>query len=207
MNLGDAYKATVVSLLPLEIREEKSGLYPGRFTIPASKDGKPSVLVIDESRHYVYLDGERGQMPVRNPAILVAEAIVNDFVNACLGVEPGIGPGLFCVPGRHSPEEIELNFSEELNKARDSQLNWYKKLVMIADDDWEKYHRHTAISHIQRIAAKALGLDRPWIEVIESTPPITCPLCQSQIPGNAIVCPNCKCVLDRAKYEQFELAR
>jgi len=207
MNLADAYKATVVSLLPLEIREEKSGLYPGRFTIPAAKAGQPTVLVIGESFHYVYLDGDRGQMPVKNPAIQVAEAIVGDFASSCLGAGPDAGPGLFCVPGRYSSEEIVVNFPEELERARTRQLNWYKKLVMIADDDWEKYHRHTTISHIQRVAAKTLGLARTWAEVVEAIPPIICPLCQSQVVGSAIMCPHCKCVLDKDKYAQYELAK
>jgi len=207
MKLEDAYKATVVSLLPIEIREEKSGLYPGRFTIPAAKDGEPAVLVIGESFHYVYLDGDRGQMPIRNPAIQVAEAIVSDFVSACLGAKPDARPGLFCVPGRKTAEEIKLEFPEELEKAHTHQFNWYKELVMIADDDWEKYHRHTAISHIQRVAAKALGLNRLWLEVVAAVPPVTCPLCQSQVAGGAITCPNCKWVFDKEKYAQLELAR
>ena len=48
--------ATVVSLLPIKITEEKPGLYPGSFHIPAVKNGDFNILHVGVSHYIVYLD-------------------------------------------------------------------------------------------------------------------------------------------------------
>jgi len=77
----------------------------------------------------------------------------------------------------------------------------------MADDDWEKSRQHKFISDIQRYAAKSLKLVRPWIiSTITDQGLIKCVACQSNIDSKAIICPNCRCIIDMDKYKTLQFA-
>src|SRR5438132_14196669 len=98
-------------------------------------------------------------------------------------------------------------FSDDLEILWTQQKNWFIKLIKLADDDWEKTRQHKFISDMQRYAAKAVGLERPWIikpMMLEDNKVIKCLACQSPISPLAIVCPNCKFILDKEKFESLQ---
>jgi len=200
--------ATLISVYPFEINENKPGVYPGTFRIPAAKD-KVQSLIIGEAIHFV----DRIDQPPMRIKILphdLAQSIINDLRESMMGVLPeeGIYPGIFWVPGAHRNDTIEMLYSKELEKARASQRRWFENLVRIADDDWSRYHLHVVISDIQRFAAKTLNLQRDWIVEAGEAPLVhtNCPACQSVINSQAIVCPQCRAVLNKEKYSQFMFA-
>jgi hypothetical protein len=155
--------ATVVSILPAKVNEEKPGLYPGTFQIPAAKDGDFNILHVGVSHYIVYLDSSRGSLRVPELGSKIARSIVEDFIKAQIGVEDGREPGLFWVEGHLTKEEILAKHKDLLEQAKEKQKNWFTALVMLGDDNWVRYGTHSAISGVQITAAKSLGHKAEWV--------------------------------------------
>lgn len=195
-------KCTVVSLLPYPLREVKPGLFPGEFAIPACLNEKPGILHVDRSRHDVYLDEKRGSIPVWTPSDEIARALIYDYRTSCLAVEEDAIPGLFWLEGEKSLKDIGVAHVKELNDHQKKQENWFERLVKLADDDWERLHKHSAISNLQRLAAKSLNLERPWI-VVKPSETRKCPACRTTVEFGAVICSACHCVLDAEGYKKL----
>ena len=202
-------KATVISIVPFVISEFKPGIYPGQFQINPSKDGIPEVLSIGESVFFIELD-EKRTMTVSCSAEKLAKSIVEDYMISNIGYsyEEAAYPGLFWKEGSFTQKEVISKFGADLEKFKENQLRWFKKLVEMADDDWEKTRQHKCISDAQRHAAKALGMERPWIINLKlneiKVPDLKCIACQSVVSSIAIVCPNCRCILNMAEYKKLQ---
>ena len=76
-------------------------------------------------------------------------------------------------------------------------------MIKEADDHWTKFRQHRMISDPQREAARRLGFTREWL--IREVSNTRCPACTTFNSPDAIVCVNCKCVLqpDKVKGLQF----
>ena len=208
--MGDSFPSTLVSIVPFGIEEVKPGLTPSRFIIPASEDGEPKTLKINGCLHFVYIDEDRGSMPVRTPSNELASSIVRDYLGSQLEarLEAECYPGLAWIPGDVSVVEVKLKHKDVLDLLRRCQGNWFEALVRLADDDWEKNRQHMTISDTQRFAARALGQERPWIiniPVSEGDIP-RCPACMSQVNTKAIICAVCKMVLNVEEYKKKTFA-
>ncbi len=199
-------KATIVCLYPFGIREQKPGLIPPVYEIPPVKYGDFAILPITDGCFYVYLDQFRGSMKVTTPALVLAKSICDDFINAFQhGTSPDACPALFFVPGHPSKDEIRKNFARELAEATERQLRWYRNLVKIADDAWQKSHLHTAITDIEREASKVLGYNREWSALPDPTEIKTCPNCNNRVPKSMIVC-HCRYIFDMEAYKKMNFA-
>jgi hypothetical protein len=199
--MQDELMATLVSVYPFEINETKPGIYPGTFVILAAKD-YPQSLIVGEAIHFIdRVDAV--PLKIRLLPQELAAAVVDDWVNATLGtiVSEGIVPGFFWIPGAHKLDTILSKFVKEVEAARARQRAWFKNIVMIGDDDWSKYHKHTAISDVQRHAVKELGLEREWSIEVAELKNISCPACKSSVDSQAIICPNCKNILNAEKFK------
>lgn len=208
----DDLKSSVISLVPFALEEEKWGIYPGSFKIPAAKNNIPEILVVGDSIYYVEVDVGRS-IPVTTPSYKIAQSIVDDYINSSIGInaaDPTCGPGLFWVIGTFDLNRVYKECTEELEVVRSKQLKWFTRLIEMADDDWEKTRQHRAVTDMQRIAAKILNLDRPWIvstpETIKALITKNCPSCQNLISDLTVVCPQCKCIIDIDRYKQFQFA-
>jgi RNase P subunit RPR2 len=85
------------------------------------------------------------------------------------------------------------------------QENWFTELIKLADDDWNKTHQHKMITDDQRYACKALGMKRDWMVEIPKEVRLTiCPACMKDFPTGAIVCQNCRFIIDVEKYEKMK---
>ena len=202
-------KSTVISLFPLPISAEKPGIFPGVFRIEAS-NGEPSLLVVGQSTYYVDVGEDRPQLTVHKQSAEIARSIVEDFITAQLGIddEKGIRPGLAWVRGEFSLLTLKAKHSKLLADLRSSHKAWNMELVKLADDDWQRYHKHTVISDIQRIAARQLGYaDRDWLIVEEQLKSSNCPGCGTPVVPTIVVCPSCRCILDKVKYDQMAFAK
>lgn len=196
-------KSTIVSLIPFDIHEQKP-LYPGDFFIPAVKDGDIEVLVIGDSVSFSYIDEHRGTMKIPVPSEEIAKAVVNDYENSQLARTAENGPGIFFVPGEHTKQEIKLKFRDEVTKYRNRQVRWFTSLVKAADDTWEKTRQHKTISDIERYAANYLNLDRAWLISPQMT---KCVACKTTVEEGAVICPNCRAVLNKEAYEKLQFAK
>lgn len=204
-------KSTLVSIVPFPITEFKPGIYPGKFEIKGSKEGIPELLVISDSIYHVEIDENR-TITVTCQSEKLAESIVEDYIisNLAFSRELNATPGVFWVPEVQTLGSILANFSKQLEKVKIRQDNWFKRLVTIADDDWEKTRQHKTISDMQRYAAKSLGLERPWIinaaSQVQAVGQAKCIGCSSVVSLEAIVCPHCRCILKPEAYKTLQFA-
>lgn len=201
-------KATIVSLVPWKIREQKP-LNPSTYEIEAAdiSRGEVKVLVIDDGQFPLRIDENR-VFPVPVPSDKLAESIINDYVDAFLGVGVDKRPGLFWVAGEFTAEEVKKKFSNEILEATRKQANWFKKLIELADDDWKRYGQHRSISDIQRAAAKLLNQERPWLMTITEADMVMkqCPACKSKVLPGAAICSMCRAIVDKEAYNKIEFA-
>ena len=206
--MADMSKATVVSICPFPVKAVKPGLTPAEYSLPASKDGKPVVLVVGGATFPVYLDSDRGSLRVPAPSFEVARSIVEDYCTSHLGYDKEDAmPGMFHVDGAYTVAEVTVKFKDELVLAKKKQDNWFIRLVKIADDEWNRTHRHAAISDMQRVACEAMGFTRDWLmkpNEEETVQAKYCPACSVPITNGPVICPNCKLVLNKTEYEKLK---
>jgi len=198
--------ATVISMVPFPIDETKPGMTPSKFYVdPAPRDGF-SCLLVTKCRHGVYLDEFRPVLVVPTAPEEVAEAICFDYKKGQLGIRLGEAePGLFWVPGnfaeKETHKELQATFAAEFRDAARLQIEWFKSLVSLADDGWNRFKQRGMISQMQKIAASALKLEREWLLDIEVTAALSeCPICYEKVHPKAIVCRGCNGILDEVEY-------
>lgn len=194
--------STIVSIVPVMIDDSKPGLIPSQYIIQAVKDPSNdfAILNVYRARFPVYLDENRPALVVPAPSDTVAESICRDYKTAISYYEPGIAePGIFWVRGEHDKASIRLNFDGELEEARRLQVVWFKRLVEVAEDDWNRYHLRRVISTIQRIAASFLGHEAEWTNIkdpVNAPRMILCKFCKSDIHPDSVICRHCTGVLN-----------
>lgn len=200
---------TVISLVPLQICEEKPGLFPPRFVIEESDTVIPQVLHVSNATHYVYLDESRGMLQVKDPSDVVARAIVNDYCTSQLGTSDEVGPALWWIDERLHADEVMSKQSAKINEMRNRQRGWFINLAKIADDDWTRYHKHTVISDFQRKIATLLDLnpeDHEWMTPLAMIQDMTkpCPFCHTSLPLSSVICTACNQIIDYKRMKQIE---
>lgn len=196
-------KATIISLFPLEINEPKPGLYPGYFVIPAAPLGDFSYLVVGDAVFYQESKNEQ-MLTIRTPFHILAESIVHDFMTGHVGRVIGEAePGVFWVPGGYDNKKlIKAKFQNEIDEAEKKQLRWFEELVRMADDVFQRTQRHSSVNQLQRLAAKRLGISRPWgLRTGDSEN--TCPFCKFEVPFGAVRCPNCREIINKDAYDKI----
>ncbi len=197
-------KATVVSICNFPIGPEfKPGLHPSDYSIPAAKDGIPSVLVINDAFHDVPLLNYK-TIRVNVPAEEIARAVCEDWKIAQLQTAVGAMPGVFYVSGEYDGEDILATFPEHIQKARTEHNNWCNRLVKMADDLWQlkRSHRHIATTMIN--AAKYLNLEnREWASDFKAEDTIRCPGCREFVDSEAAICRHCKTIINMELYESL----
>jgi hypothetical protein len=206
-------QSTVVSLVPFEINEFKPGLFPPKFEIPKSDMVTPQVIHIGTGVFYVYLDESRGSFPVRTPSEEIARSIVEDYSSAQLSIsgdDPIAKPALFWLPGTVDAMEVKVKYMGVCKTYLQYQKQWFLNMCALADDDWKRYQRHTAISDVQRTAASILGWraeEHPWMSLQVTLESERCPACQMLVSPGVVICPNCKCVLDSEKFKELQFTQ
>lgn len=200
-------ECTLVSIIPTMILERKPGMVPGAFTMPPAKENDFELLLIPDCRYYIYLDGDRGSIAAYKPGEEVAESVVRDYIDSKPNVSPEAHPGIGFVPGNYvdQKEKFKKDHSDILKRLDDTQNLWFAELVKVADDEWERHRAHRAISDEQRLAAKRLHLmDRPYLISIPDSKLVNCKGCYTQISAKAVICPNCRTILDDEAYAKLK---
>jgi len=205
--MSDLLKAyenvTVVSVFPFPINEDKPGIVPRFYHIDAAKDDDIETLVIGPGTMYIDLIDRSEKLKVDISPAVIAQSLLRDFLVAQYLYDEDAHPGLLAISGDMSPVEIKKKFAGEIETSRRKQNNWFRKLILQADDDWAKYRQHRMISELQRIAAKILKVEREWL--VNVVPPKSCPACGSSLPNpNVVVCFNCGYVLDETRAKNFK---
>lgn len=198
------YGCTVVSLLPREIFEEKPHMLPSSFRIPAAEYGDISIIHVEEGIHYVPNPFDPGSLKQTTSPAEMARSIVDDYVTAHICLGDNCGPGLFWVEGRLTVKEVKDNYRKKLKEYKEKQDNWFHALCAMADADWHKNHNMLAVSDLQRMAARSLGLvDRyEWVQ-LQTQVTIECPFCKFRITPDSVKCLNCREVVNQKAYERL----
>lgn len=194
--------STVISILPFSPPvETKPGLVPGHFRIPAGTLEKPGVLIVPTCYYGIYqLDWKSIRVP--EPSTIVANSIVRDYIAAlpCISYgdneEPVALPGLCWKEGQFNERAVAHEFAEDLMQLAGYQRQWFKNLVDMADDDFAKFPMKRAISKLQKDAARALSLNRPWLSEIVMK---NCPGCAQPVAEAAAICPHCRTIINEER--------
>jgi hypothetical protein len=200
--------SSVISLSKLDVREEIPGMQAGIYEIPACDDSKPKILIIQDSFYFKPdLDGNQDMVIV--PSYQIAGSIVQMHLSSQLSYKMGQHPAVFAVPHLAlTYEDLRKTYAKEVENALAAQKAWFVALVRMADDDWQVAHRHNMISDTQRLAARELGLSRPWLEVFltnEEQKDASCPFCGTGLlNADAPICPSCGRVHNPTKLAELE---
>jgi len=206
------YCCTVVSLLPYELSEDKPHMLPSTFKVPpASMDGlRFGILHVKEGIHWIpnpLIDEGKPGSSIKQvtPPSEMARSICEDYNSAHVALTDNASPGLFWVPGKLTQDDVEKFHRRKIQAARERQKNWFKNLCMMADADWEKNHNMLAVSDLQRIAAKSLGVNKEWVEFkVEEMN--KCPFCKISVSSDASKCSNCGEIINPTLYAQQKKA-
>lgn len=195
--------ATVLSICPFETIEIKP-IANGYFRIPAAQKDDFVLLVINESSYIQRMPATDHSIVIPVAAHHIAKSLVDDFINTVIEADDNAGPGMTWFEGRVTKTEVPIKYAEELYNLRARQIRWFENLCRKADDDWNQYHKVGLISGHQRYAAQYLGYTPEWLPNYNTNAGTKdCPSCFSKIDARAVVCINCKAVLDRDKALQF----
>lgn len=195
--------ATVLSICPFETIEVKP-ITGGFYKIPAAKKDDFVLVYINESSYIQRLPATDHNIKIPVAAHHIAKSIVDDFVNTVIEADDNAGPGMMWFEGHVTREEVTSKYKSELVALRARQTRWFENLCKKADDDWNQYHKIGLISGHQRYAADYLGYKGEWVvEYNQTAGMIDCPACFTQIDARAVICINCKAILNRAKAIEF----
>lgn len=210
VSLDDSDKCTLVSIVPFMISEFKPGIYPGRFVIPPCLNAKdPEILTIGTSVYFIPQFNGDEELPahvIKTAPKDIAKSVINDYMSGQMDVNTDCCPGFVWLPGELTKEEFLNKFALLHLEMKKKQNKWFGKLVERADNDWNRYKRHTVISDNQRFAARALGLNKDWLTTEHHEIPVKCPACFTNCAPQAIVCANCRCILDKDKHSKLSFA-
>lgn len=196
-------QATIVSICPFDTIETKP-INNGYIRIPAAAKDDFVVVHLQDSSYIQRLAATDHNIKIHVPAAHIAKAVVDDFVNATVEASDEAGPGMAWFEGILTKTEILAKHKDVLVALRERQNRWFVNLCKKADDDWNQYHKVGMISDHQRYAAQYLGHNAPWlIDYNQNEGMIDCPACYTKIDARAVVCINCKAVLNREKAIQF----
>jgi hypothetical protein len=137
--------------------------------------------------------GDKMTHPVRITAREVAEDIARE-----LNSDSGEGSfhGVFVAAGAEPT-------TEELADARARLEAFHRRLVEAADLEWERTKNPMFITDLERRAARALGLEKPWL--YDARPLADCPVCAEKIKPGVAVCKSCRAILNPEKAAQYGL--
>lgn len=208
-------RATIISIFPKDVKETKPTLFPSEFLIKAGTESEPSFTEISPASWFRETDENMPAVEIQVNAATLAESIVNDFALSFIKAVIGVAqPGLFWIPGKHTPKNISnysdengLTYSNLLGRAITLQRAWYVAMVQMADVDWSRTNGNPlSVSEWSKIAAKALGMaEKPWVKDFLAVSLYPCPACGTMGNPEFPKCGNCGYIINQAKAKELGL--
>jgi len=188
-------QATIVSIFPKDIYEEKVTVFPGKFTVPAGTIKEPAIVVVGSSSWWRDIDIDQPMLEIPISAVVIANSVITDYSNGLLGCDMGSAmPGLFFIPGEISKAKVLMEYKMKLAEAKIKQDNWYRILIKLADSLWARTNGNPlTIWDDMRLAARELGLDtKPWVKDYTQIENVKCFACGSLRNPEFPICAVCK---------------
>lgn len=195
--------STVLSICPFQTIEEKP-INGGYYVIPAAPKDDFVLIYIEDSSYIQRLPATDHNISIPVSSYHIAKAIVDDFVNTVIESDDNAGPGMMWFGIKITKPEVITKHKEELDNLKARQIRWFENLCRKADDDWNQYHKIGLISQHQKYAAQYLNHQAQWLaDYTANLGLIECPACFSKIDARAVICINCKAILNKAKAAEF----
>ena len=196
---------TIASLCPWAAEIRRPHFTPEtHFWIPAVPRGAPpATKVIKDQVQWEQILSIRPPMPTTIRALDIA----NDFILHTTLMGPHMTedarPAIWICQG---PGPSEEECIENLVK-----LEQYCGLVVEEADELDRRRRNNEpavvkITQRMKDAARFLNLKRDWLTTLVNSS-TACPFCTQIIPQNAIKCPMCGEVVNKAKYTELKSAK
>ncbi len=185
----------VVSLVNISTQHwpPRHRTYFGSLQIRTPENGERFAVTPIHACKSVMDLGDRRTMEFAITAKEIAEDLARE-INGDSG--EGSFHGVFVAAG-------EQPTASELAEAQKKLDAFHRRLVDIADLEWERSHNPMFITDLERRAARELKLDKPW--VYDPRPQADCPACGEKIKPGVAVCRSCRAILDREKAAKFGL--
>jgi hypothetical protein len=168
--------------------------YLGSLSIAAPEPGEAYAITAVQGCKGVIDLGDRHTMEFAITAREIAEDLARE-INGDSG--EGSFHGVFVAVGAEPTEQ-------ELAEARVKLDAFHRRLVAMADLEWERSHNPMFITDLERRAARELKLDKPWL--YDPKPQADCPACGEKIKPGVAVCRACGAILDKEKAAKFGFA-
>jgi len=205
-------KVTIVSTVPISIKEIKPGLLPQTYKLEKAKKDSFTLLVIGDAFELSPIPHSEKMRDFRRTPItaeMVADSVINDYIASATGTtgmpnEDGTlpVPGLFWIPGAVDAAEILAKHKDKLETAKRSTVAWMKNLVLIADNEWAKNRQSKFITKLQRTACNYLNVEREWnVDDFELKSNL-CESCKSPVSKDAMICSNCRFIINPELYNK-----
>jgi hypothetical protein len=166
----------------------------GTYRVRGCENGEPCALTRVEGRTAFMDLGDKRTTPVHVSAAELANDLCRE-INSDGGEESNFG--VFVAEG-------EIPSDDELRRAREKLVTFYRRLVAGADREWERSHSYLFINDVERRAAHYLGLEKEWFYQARET--VECPGCGEKIKPGVAVCRTCRAILDPIKATSLGLA-
>lgn len=186
--------ATIVSIYPRDFVEKRETMFPGIFHVAGGSIEKPGISHIDASSYWRDIDIEQPLIEIPVSATAIAQSIVTDYCNGLLACDMNQNmPGLFFVNGKFDRAEIKAKYGLQLAAAVLKQNSWYNILVKLADSLWARTNNNPlAIWEEMRLAARELGIEKPWLKDFQMAEMVKCFACGNLRNPEFPICSTCK---------------
>ena len=188
-------QSEVVSLVNISRQKwpPRHRTYFGSLDIAVPGEGQAYAITPIRSCKGVMDLGDKRTMEFAITAREIAEDLARE-INGDSG--EGSFHGVFVAEGMEPTEA-------ELDEARRRLEAFHRRLVEVADLEWERSHNPMFITDLERRAARELKLDKPWL--YDPKPATECPACGERIKAGVAVCRACGAILDPEKAARFGL--
>ena len=167
----------------------------GTYTVPARAAGQAYSLSSVFGRTELFDMGDDRKGEKYWPARQIAQSVIGEH-NPDADLRRF---GVFLCQGERPTED-------ELRAAQTRQDAFFLDQIQQADLLYSRApHRPDSITDVQRRAARALGIDRPW--VVKMAAMSECPACGGTVKAGAAVCRYCGVILDEEKAAKFGIVR
>jgi len=188
-------QSEVVSLVNISTEKwpPRQRTYFGALEIASPAPGQQYAITPIRACRSVMDLGDKHTTEIPISAREVAEDIARE-INGDSG--EGSFHGVFVAEGAE-PTETELIEAMERLSA------FHRRLVEMADLEWERSHNPMFITDLERRAARELKLEKPWL--YDRKPMEECPACGERIRPGVAVCRSCRAILNAEKAARFGL--
>jgi ribosomal protein L32 len=167
----------------------------GEYRVPACHPGQPFTMLAVYGRRELYDVGDDRKGERYWEAGDIARSILAEHNPDADLRRFGV---FLCATGRPT--------AEELAAARARRDAFDLEQVQHADATYARSpNRPELITDVQRRAARALGLERPWL--VKVSPMQECPACGEPVRAGVALCKYCGAILDEEKATRFGVLR